>query len=418
MIFARTIPNLAVCCRVVVRVVAIYRAAGNYLSEERILKKMARVLKILAPISLISVLALAGCTDSNGAAQISGGSGALERAKENSAVPVVVSKAGRSSFPVELRAIGTGQAFKTVSVESQVAGIVKEVHYRQGQLIHQGDLLITLDKSPFLAALAQAEAALARDKAQAQLSQAELQRYSELDKQGIISKQQYEQSLATSAAARATVEADEAAIQTAKIQLSYCSIYAPISGVAGAQLVYPGATVKANDVPVLVVINQVSPIYVDFAVPQQYLGSIKSFMARSHLGVQATPPGDSVAEKGVLTFVNNTVDTSTGTIHLLASFPNADQRLWPGQFSNVLLRLNEERNILVIPSQAVQTGQQGDYVFVTKPDMTVEVRQVKVGQSVNNQTQVFEGLSDGETVVTDGQVRLVPGTKVYLSKGL
>jgi membrane fusion protein, multidrug efflux system len=396
----------------------ICRAAGNYLSEERILKEMVRVLKILAPISLISLLALAGCTDSNGAAQTSGGSGALERAKDNSAAPIVVSKVGRSSFPVEIRAIGTGQAFKTVSVESQVAGIVKEVHYRQGQSIHEGDLLVTLDKSPLLAALAQSEAALARDKAQAQLSQAELRRYSELDKQGIVSKQQYEQSLATSAAMQATVEADEAAIQTAKIQLSYCSIYAPISGVAGAQLVYPGATVKANDVPVLVVINQVSPIYVDFAVPQQYLGSIKSFMARSRLGVQATPPGDSVAEKGVLTFVNNTVDPSTGTIHLLASFPNSDQRLWPGQFSNVLLRLNEEQNVLVIPSQAVQTGQQGDYVFVTKADMTVDVRQVKVGQSVNNQTQVLQGLSEGETVVIDGQVRLVPGTKVYLSKGL
>jgi multidrug efflux system membrane fusion protein len=389
-----------------------------YFSEERILKEMARVLKIFALISLISMLVLAGCADSNGAAQISGGSGAIERAKDNSAVPVVVSKAGRSSFPVELHAIGTGQAFKTVSVESQVAGIVKEVHYRQGQFIHQGDLLVTLDKSPLLAALAQAEAALARDKAQAQLSHAELQRYNELDKQGIISKQQYEQSLATSTAMQATVQADEAAIQTAKIQLSYCSIYAPISGVAGAQLVYPGATVKPNDLPVLVVINQVSPIYVDFAVPQQYLGSIKSFMARSHLGVQATPPGDSVTEKGVLTFVNNTVDTSTGTIHLLASFLNTDQRLWPGQFSNVLLQLNEEQNVLVIPSQAVQTGQQGDYVFVTRPDMTVEVRQVKVGQSVNNQTQVLQGVSEGETVVTDGQVRLVPGSKVYLSKGL
>jgi membrane fusion protein, multidrug efflux system len=379
---------------------------------------MVSVLKILAPISLISVLALAGCADSDDAAQTSGGSGALERATDNSAVPVVISKAGRSSFPVELRAIGTGQAFKTVSVQSQIAGIVKEVHYRQGQSIHQGDLLITLDKSPFLAALAQAEAALARDKAQAQLSQAELQRYSELDKQGIISKQQYEQSLATSAAMQATVEADEAAIQTEKIQLSYCSVYAPISGVAGAQLVYPGATVKANDLPVLVVINQVSPIYVDFAVPQQYLGSIKRFMARSSLGVEATPSGDSVAEKGVLTFVNNTVDTSTGTIHLLASFPNTDQRLWPGQFSNVLLRLNEEQNVLVVPSQAVQTGQQGDYVFVTKPDMTVDVRQLKVGRSVNNQTEVLQGLSEGETVVTDGQVRLVSGTKVYLSKGL
>ena len=379
---------------------------------------MVSVLKIVAPISLISLLALAGCTDSNGTAQLSGGSGALERAADNSAVPVVISKVERSSFPVELGAIGTGQAFKTVSVESQVAGIVKEVHYRHGQLIHQGDRLITLDKSPFLAALAQAEAALARDKAQAQLSRAELQRYTELNKQGIISKQQYEQSLATSTAMQASVQADEAAIQSAKIQLSYCSIYAPISGVAGAQLVYPGATVKANDVPVLVVINQVSPIYVDFAVPQQYLESIKSFMARSPLAVEATPPGGSVPEKGVLTFVNNTVDPTTGTIHLLAKFPNANQRIWPGQYSNVLLRLNKEQNVLVIPSQAVQTGQKGDYVFVTKPDMTVEVRRVKVGRSVSNQTQILQGLSDGETVVIDGQVRLVPGTKTYISKTL
>lgn len=376
------------------------------------------VLKVLALISLLSLLTLAGCTESNEAAQVSSGSGALERAADNTAVPVVISKVKRSSFPVELRAIGTGQASKTVSVESQTAGIVKEVHYRQGQLIHQGDLLITLDESPFAAALAQAEAALARDKAQAQLSKAELDRYSELDKQGIVSKQQYEQSLASSKAMQASVQADEAAIQTAKIQLSYCSIYAPISGVAGAQLVYPGAAVKANDLPVLVVINQVSPIYVDFAVPQQYLGSIKKFMARSRLGVEATPSGDSVAEKGVLTFVNNTVDTGTGTIHLLASFPNTDQRLWPGQFSNVLLRLNEEQNVLVVPSQAVQTGQRGDYVFVTKPDMTVEVRQLKVGRNVNNQTEILQGLSEGETVVIDGQVRLVPGTKVYFSKGL
>jgi multidrug efflux system membrane fusion protein len=358
----------------------------------------------------MAVLVLAGCTGGNGSAEASSGSGVIERSQNTSAVPIVVSKVERSTFPVELRAIGTGQPFKTVSVESQVSGIVKEVHYRQGQFIRKGDLLVTLDQSPFLAALAQSEAALARDKAQAQLHQAELQRYGELDKQGIVSKEQYDQFTATSSAAEATVRADEAAIQTAKIQLSYCSIYAPISGVAGAQLVYPGATVKANDAPVLVVINQVSPIYVDFAVPQQYLGSIKRFMARSRLPIQATPPGESAPEKGVLTFVNNTVDPSTGTIHLLGSFPNADQRLWPGQFSNVLLRLSEQQNVLVIPSQAVQTGQQGDYVFVAKADMTVDVRQVKVGQTANNQTQVLQGLSVGETVVTDGQVRLVPGT--------
>lgn len=333
-------------------------------------------------------------------------------------MPVTVAKAERRTIPVELRAIGTGQAYKTVSVESQVAGIVKDVHYRQGQFVHRGDLLISLDPSPFLASLAQAEAILARDKAQAQLDQAQLQRYDELYAEGIVPKEQYDQYLATSSAAQATVKVDEAAIETAKIQLSYCSIYAPISGVTGAQLVYPGAAVKANDLPVLVVINQVSPIYVDFFVPQQYLQSIKKLMARSRLPVQATPTGASAPEHGTLTFVNNTVDPSTGTINLRASFPNVDERLWPGQFSQVLLRLGEHQDVLVIPSQAVQAGQQGDYVFVTKPDMTVGVRQVNVGPTINEETEVLQGLSLGETVVTDGQVRLAPGTKVYLAKGL
>jgi membrane fusion protein, multidrug efflux system len=366
----------------------------------------------------LSLLVLVGCTGSDAPAQASRASGAVERPQDTTAVPVVVAKVERSTIPVELHAIGTGQAFQTVSVESQVAGIVKEVHYQQGQFVQKGDLLITLDKDPFLAALAQSEAALARDKAQAQLSQLELDRNDELYKEGIVSQGQHDQSLATSTAAQATVRADEAALQTAKIQLSYCSIYAPISGVTGAQLVSPGTTLKANDVPILVVINQVSPIYVNFSVPQQYLESIKRFMARSRLPVRATPPGTAAAERGFLTFVNNTVDPTTGTIQLMASFPNADHHIWPGQFSNVVLNLAEQQNVLVIPSQAVQAGQQGEYVFVVKPSMTVDVRQVKVGNTVNNKTEVLQGLSVGESVVTDGQVRLVPGTKVYFTKEL
>ena len=361
---------------------------------------------------------LAGCTGSDAPAQASRASGAIERPQDTSAVPVMIAKVERSTVPIELSAIGTGRAFQTVSVESQVAGIVKEVHYQQGQFVGKGDLLVTLDKAPFLAALSQYEAALARDKAQAQLSLADLQRYEELFKAGIVSKAQNDQYLATSTAAQATVRADEAAIQTAKIQLSYCSIYAPISGVTGAQLISPGATVKANDLPMLVVINQVSPIYVSFSVPQQYLEPIKRLMAGSRLPVKATPPEGSTAESGFLTFVNNTVDPSTGTIQLMASFPNSDHRLWPGQFSNVVLNLGAQQNVLVIPSQAVQAGQQGDYVFVVKPDMTVDVQQVKVGHTTNNMTEVLAGLSLGETVVTDGQVRLVPGTKVYYTKEL
>lgn len=379
---------------------------------------MSRGRKILAPILLSSVLVLAGCSGSDGPTKTSATSGAIARPKNTAAVPVMVAKVKRSTIPIELSAIGTGQAFHSVSVESQVAGIVKEVHYRQGQFVSKGDLLITLDKAPFLAALAQAEAALARDKAQAQLSHVELQRSDKLYKEGIVSSEQYDQALAVSTASQATVQADEATIQAAKIQLSYCSIYAPINGVTGAQLVSPGAAVKANDLPVLVVINQVSPIYVNFSVPQQYLEPIKMSMARSHLRVRAASPGNSDPETGILTFVNNTVDTTTGTIELMATFPNTNHRLWPGQFSNVTLNLGERRNVLVIPSEAVQAGQRGNYVFVVKPGMTVDVQQVKVGLTVNNQAEVLQGLSAGEMVVTDGQVRLVPGTKVYVAKKL
>ncbi|HET7212431.1 MAG TPA: efflux RND transporter periplasmic adaptor subunit [Terriglobia bacterium] len=379
---------------------------------------MSKVRNFLLFTALSSALVLGGCSGGDAPAHGSTTSGEVARPASSTAVPVVVGRAERTTVPIELTAIGTGRAFQTVSVESQVAGIVSEVHYRQGQLVRKGDLLVTLDKDPFRAALAQAEAALARDKAQAQLSQSELQRSQSLYKEGIVSPQQYDQSQATFSGAQAVVRADEAAIQTAKIQLSYCSIYAPISGVTGEQLVAPGATVKANDVPTLVVINQVEPIYVNFSVPQQYLEPIKDSMARSRLRVQATPPEGAKPETGVLTFVNNTVDTTTGTIQLMATFPNGDHRLWPGQYSNVVLNLGEQHNILVVPSQSVQMGQQGDYVFVVKQDKTVDVRQVKVGQTVNNQTEIVQGLAPGETVVTDGQVRLVPGTKVYFAKSL
>lgn len=358
-------------------------------------------------LALLPVFVLGGCTDR----------GDTPPAK-TPAVPVVVAQAKREAIPVQLTAIGTGQAYKTVSVESQIAGIVKDVHYRPGQFVQRGDLLVTLDDRPFLASLAQAQANLARDKAQSQLGDAQVGRYKQLYDQGIVPREQYDQFLATASSARATVAADEAAIQTAKIELSYCSIYAPISGVTGAQLVYPGAAVKANDVPVLVIINEVSPIYVTFSVPQQYLGSIKGFMAHSSLPLQAIPRGDSKPETGNLTFINNTVDPATGTIQLMGTFSNSGHRLWPGQFSNVTLRLAEQQNALVVPSQTVQTGQDGDYVFVVQPDKTVKARNVTIGRSVNGLTEVLSGISDGQTVVTDGQIRLATGTKVYFTNSL
>jgi multidrug efflux system membrane fusion protein len=376
-------------------------------------------LNAFATLSLFSALLfLAGCTDSPGAHQASSASGALARPQNTSAVPVVVARVERSSIPIELHAIGTGQAFKTVSVESQAAGIVQEVDYRPGEFVRKGDLLVKLDDAPFRAAVSQAQAALVRDQAQAELGRVELQRYNLLYRDGVVSKEQYDQYEATSASAGATVSADEAAIQTAKIQLSYCSIYAPISGVAGAQLVYPGATVTASSAPVLVVVNQISPLYVTFSVPQQYLSQIKQSTARSRLPVQATPTGSDVPEIGYLSFVNNTVDANTGTIELMGTFANSDRRLWPGQYSNVLLGLGEEHNAIVVPSQAIQMDQQGKFVFVVTPNMAVDVRQVTTGQTVENETEILKGLAVGETVVTDGQVQLVPGAKVYFTKGL
>lgn len=351
-------------------------------------------------------LAVAGCTEH--AAPL----------PDTPAVPVLAAKAVSKSMPIELQEIGTGQAYSTVSVESQVAGIVSAVHYTQGQFVKKGDLLVSLDDRPFLAALQMAEANLSKDQSNLKLAQVQAGRYQELYKSGIVPKEQLDQFTSTAAADEAAVQADEAAVQTAKLNASYCSIYAPIDGRTGGQLVYPGTVVKANDLPVLVVINRISPIYVNFSVPQQYLGQIKSFMARGRLPIQATPADNSAPETGYLTFINNTVDTATGTIQLKGNFENRDLRLWPGEFVTVVLRLAEQQNATVVPSQAVQTGQQGDYIFVIKPDMTVESRTVKVSRTINGEAIIGEGIKPGDLVVTDGQIRLVPGTKVEIKTSL
>ena len=333
-------------------------------------------------------------------------------------IPVMAAKADTKSMPVELHEIGTGEAYSTVSVESQVAGIVKAVHYTQGQFVKKGDLLVSLDDQPFAAALEVAQANLAKDRANAELASLEAERYEKLFEQGVAPKEQLDQERATAAAQKAAVEADEAAVKTAKLNISYCSIYAPIDGQTGSQLVFPGTVVKANDVPVLVVINRISPIYVDFSVPQQYLDQIKSYMAHGKLPVEATPSDNSAAERGYLTFVNNTVDATTGTILLKGTFTNRNHRLWPGEFVSVVLQLAEEKNATVVPSQAVMNGQDGDYVFVIKPDMTVESRTVKVSRTVKGESVIESGVKPGETVVTDGQLRLTTGAKVRIKTSL
>jgi membrane fusion protein, multidrug efflux system len=335
----------------------------------------------------------------------------------NLAVPVSVAKAVQKTVPIELTAIGTGEAYSTVSIKARVNAVLEQVHFLQGDFVKKGELLFTLDKRPFEAALAQALGNLARNNAQLELDKVQANRYSKLFASGVASKEQFDQIQATADAQAAAVRADEAAVESARLNLQYCTVYSPIDGRTGALQVYPGNIVKENDVPILVVINQITPLYVDFSVPEQYLGPVKKYMAGGRLQVEATPYGDTAPEVGTLTFVDNTVDATTGTIKLKATFQNPDHRLWPGQFSTVALRLAEEENAIVVPSQAVQTGQNGDFVFVIKPDLSAESRPVKVARTIGGEAVIAKGITPGETVVTDGQLRLLPGIKVQIKPG-
>ena len=327
-------------------------------------------------------------------------------------VPVVVAKVTQRDMPVQVTAIGTVEAYSTVTVKSLVDGEIQKAYFREGQDVKKGDMLFSIDPRPFQVALHQAEANLARDEAQAQYAKNEARRYTQLQKEGIVSQIQHEQFTSNSQALDAAVRADQAAVENAKIKLSYCSIYSPINGRTGSLLVHPGNLVKTNDTS-LVVINQVTPIYVDFSVPEQFLGQVKQHKARGRLRVLAYPSSDkSNASAGTLTFINNTVDSNTGTIELKGTFANGDRRLWPGQFVSVVLDLTVDRNATVVPSQAVQTGQTGQYVYVVKPDQTADLRPVTVGSTLSGFTIVDKGLNPGETVVTNGQLRLFPGAKV------
>lgn len=350
-------------------------------------------------------LFLTGCSEKK--------TGMMPRQSEmNQPVPVMVAEAAEKNVPIQVTAIGNVEAYSTVTVKSLVDGEIQRAYFTQGQDVKKGDLLFAIDPRPFQATLHQAEANLARDEAQAKNAAQQLKRYSQLEESGIISTDQYDQYQTNAAALEASVRADQAAVEQAKIQLSYCSIYSPITGRTGSLLVYPGNLVKNNDTS-LVVINQISPIYVDFSIPEQYLGQIKKYQTNSRLQVFASIPNNGGSPSvGRLTFINNTVDSSTGTIMLKATFPNNDRRLWPGQFVNVTLDLTIQPHATVVPSQAVQTGEQGKYVYVVKPNRTVEYRPVEVGNTLAGFTVVEKGIHPGETVVTNGQLRLYPGAKV------
>jgi multidrug efflux system membrane fusion protein len=330
-------------------------------------------------------------------------------------VPVTVSAAVEKNVPVELRAIGTVQAYSTVAVKSQVEGELIRVHFKEGQEVKKGDLLFTIDPRPFEAQIRQAEANLARDKVQAANARKDLDRYTELLKEGAATQAQYDQVRTNAEALDAALRADEAALETARLQLSYSTIESPIDGRTGSLMLHEGNLVKADADSPMVTINQLSPIYVAFSVPQQDLPEIKKEMAAGPLKVEASPPrAESPPSRGVLTFVDNSVDPATGTIQLKATFANKERALWPGQFVNVVLDLAVQPNAVVIPSQAVQSGQQGEYVFVVKADRTVESRPVELDRTMDHEAVIRKGVNPGEQVVTDGQLRLFPGAKVEI----
>jgi multidrug efflux system membrane fusion protein len=325
-------------------------------------------------------------------------------------VPVTVAAAKQSDFPIELRVVGSVESPWTVDVRPQVEGALEAIHFREGQDVHAGDLLFTIDPRPYQAALAAAEANLARDRAQAQNAEAEKKRAADLFAQGIVAIDVNDKAAANARALEASLKADEAAIQTARLRLDYCSIRSPLDGRTGAIMVKVGNLVRALDTTTLVTIHQIDPIDVRFTVPEARLSEIRRAGSLDVIARRRGEDGDPA--KGSLTFVENEVDRATGNVNLKARFKNAERKLWPGQFVDVLMVLAVRKGAVVIPSPAIQDGQAGSFVFVVKKDQTAEVRPVTVGPSRNGETLVEKGVEAGETVVVDGQVRLTVGAKV------
>lgn len=356
-------------------------------------------------------------------------------------VPVTTGIVAQESIPVLLQAIGNVDPISVVSIKAQVNGQLQKVHFRDGQEVHKGDLLFSIDPRPFEAALRQAESQLGRDQAllkqyqanlerdmvQARLANTQSKRYTELQAQGVVAAEtaeQYQMSSEVLAAsvnadqaaienAQAAIRADQAAVDNARLQLNYCTISAPIDGRTGTVEVREGNLVKANDIPILVVIHQMEPIYVSFAVAEKYLAEVKQQMSRGKLPVRAVIPGmESSPAEGMLSFVDNKVDETTGTVQLKATFDNPKRTLWPGQFVNVNLQLSTLAQATVVDSQVVQTGQNGAYVYVVRPDHTVEIRPITVESTVGSKSVISRGLNPGEQVVVDGQLRLVSGSRI------
>jgi multidrug efflux system membrane fusion protein len=351
-----------------------------------------------------------------------------QQAPQNTGVPVTVAKVKLKNVPLNLHAIGNVEPIHSVTVRPQVGGVLQRVGFSEGQEVKKGDLLFEIDSRPMQAALAQAEALLARDRANQRDAESTARRYAALVKKEYVTQQQAENAEAQALALKAALAADEAAVQNAKLNLAYAQIRAPVSGRTGSVLMHAGNLLKAND-DKLVVIDQLQPIYVSFSVPEQMLPQVRARGAASKLAVEAAPvlrdssgPPEQKAsgaikgetQTGTLSFVDNAVDMQTGQIRLKATFANLDETLWPGQFVDVTLTLGEQQGAVVAPAEAVQRGQNGEYVFVVKGDHTVESRAVTVSRSDQHEAVIEKGLQAGETVVTDGQLRLQQGSKVQI----
>jgi membrane fusion protein, multidrug efflux system len=330
------------------------------------------------------------------------------------AVPVTVGSAITKDVPVQLKAIGNVEPYSSINIKARIGGELTQVNFIEGQDVNMGQLLFNIDCRTYKTALESAEANLMRDKALEKKALEDLRRYTELLKDELVSRSQYDLVFANAEAAKAVVSADKSAVENARIQIGYCSIHSPISGRTGSLLVNQGNLIKADDANPLVVINRIQPVYVSFTLPEHNLPQIKKYMSAGRLKVMAfISTEESKPEEGVLTFLDNTVDTATGTIKLKATFSNKDKRLWPGQFVNVVINLAVQADAVVVPSQAVQTGQQGQFVFVVKDDIA-EFRPVIAGVTYEDMTVIEKGLSSGEQVVTDGQMRVIPGGRVEI----
>jgi len=356
---------------------------------------------LLASVPLFAAALLSGC-------------GGKEGRTSPPAVPVKVGEVVMRSMPVTFRAIGHVEPIATVAVTARVGGELTGVHFTEGEDVRKGEVLFTIDPRPFHATLAAAKAALERDRALLAKAEADAKRYADLVQKDFVTKEQYDQMVTNAASLRAAVSADEANVQSAELNLSYCTIVAPVAGRAGNLNIKPGNLVKANGDAPLVTINQMRPIFVSSSVPAHLLPLLAQHNGKRIVVAASLPQESGRPEHGLLTFVDNAVDAATSTILIKAVFANDDLQLWPGQFVDLVVTLGEEANRVVAPAAAVQTGQQGLYIFVVNDDLTVELRVVKVARIDEVDAVIDEGVKAGETVVTDGQLRLTPGARIEI----